>query len=120
MPDEVKKNISKGRTGVRPSKEICEQMSKSRSGKGHWNYGNITPAEVSKKISEGVTKRNKEKVLDLKEYTLLDTYTNETISFNTQTFNEKISPLGISRSGLFWAVRYNLNKLYKNRFTLVY
>lgn len=120
MSDDTKENISKAKKGQLKGYKFSEEQLKNRTGTAHWNYGNTTPTEVSKKISEGVKKRNKERVLDLKEYTLLDTYTNETILFNTRTFNEKISPLGISRSGLFWAVRYNLNKLYKNRFTLVY
>lgn len=117
MPEETKQNISKAKKGksIKFSKEVLE----SRKGKGHWNYGNTTPKEVLKKISEGVKRRNKERQLDVKEYTLLDTFTNEKIKFNRHNFNEKISPLGINRSGLFWAVRYNINRLYKNRFTIV-
>lgn len=117
MPEKTKQNISKAKKGksIKFSKETLD----ARKAKGHWNYGNTTPIEVSKKISEGVKRRNQERHLDVKEYVLLDTYTNKTIKFNTYTFDEKISPLGIKRNGLFWAVRYNPNKLYKNRFTLV-
>lgn len=117
MPEETKQNISKSKKGksIKFSKEVLD----ARKGKGHWNYGNTTSKEVSKKISEGVKRRNKERQLDVKEYTLLDTHTNETIKFNTYTFDEKISPLGINRKGLFWAIRYNPNKLYKNRYTVI-
>lgn len=119
MPEYVKKKISKSNKGQLKGYKFSEEQLKNRSGSKHWNYGNTTPKETAKKISEGVKRRNQERPLDVKEYTLLDTHTNETISFNRYSFDEKISPLGITRSGLFWAVRYNSSKLYKNRFTLI-
>jgi hypothetical protein len=119
MPEETKQKISKSKQGQLKGCKLSQDRIKQRSGINHWNYGNTTPSDVSKKISEGVKRRNKERTLAVKEYVLLDTYTNETIKFTARTFDEKISPLGISSSGLFWAVRYNLNRLYKNRFTLV-
>lgn len=116
MPIKTKEKISKSKHGK--SIKFSEDTIIARFGERHWNYGKISSPETCKKISEGVNRRNKERVLDVKEYTLLDTYTNNTIKFNTHNFKEKISPLGINRNGLFWAVRYNLNKLYKNRFTV--
>jgi len=121
MPEEVKAKISKSRKGStwKDDKTRVNKHIQRITGEGHWNHGNTTPKEVSKKISAGVKRRNKERQLPVKDYTLLDTHTNETIVFNKNNFKEKISPLGINRNGLFWAVRYNPSKLYKNRFTLI-
>jgi hypothetical protein len=116
--EEVKKNISKGRMGIRPSKEICEQMSITRSGEGHWNYGRKTSDEVIAKISAGVRKNNTSRILPVKTYILIDIISNEKIPFNTHSANSILSPLGINRSGLFWAKRYNKDGIYKNRYTI--
>ena len=119
MPQEAKTKISMANKGRLKGYKFSQEQLKNRIAENHWNYGNTTSKEVSKKISEGVKRRNKERQLDVKEYTLLDTHTNKTIKFNTYTFDKKISPLGIKRNGLFWAVRYNPNKLYKNRYTII-
>ena len=119
MPQETKDKISKSKTGQMKGYKFSSDQLQNRSGDKHWNYGNETPAAVRQRIAEGVTRRNTERSLPVKEYTLLDTYTNSTISFNRHSAAEKISPLGINPTGLFWAVRYNANRLYKNRFTLV-
>ena len=119
MPEEAKAKISVANSGRLKGYKFSQKQLKNRVGENHWNYGNTTSKEVSKKISEGVKRRNQERQLDVKEYTLLDTHTKETIKFNTYTFDEKIGPLGIKRNGLFWAVRYNPNKLYKNRYTII-
>ena len=120
MPEETKTKISKAKKGQgwKDDKQRVAQHTERMSGKGHWNYSNTTPKEVSKKISEGVKRRNKIRPVSVKDYILLDTHTGERTVFNRHNFEEKISPLGINRNGLFWAVRYNPNKLYKNRFTL--
>ncbi len=119
MPEEAKNKISIANKGRLKGYKFSQEQLENRVGENHWNYGNTTSKEVSKKISEGVKRRNKERQLDVKEYTLLDTHTNSTIKFNIYNFEEKISPLGINRKGLFWAVRYNTNKLYKNRYTII-
>jgi hypothetical protein len=119
MPTEVKEKISESNKGRMRGYKFSDEQLKNRTGSKHWNYNKTTPKDVSKKISVGVKRRNQERIIKVKDYTLLDTYTNETINFNLHTFDEKVSPLGISRSGLFWAVRYNSNRLYKNRFTLI-
>ena len=116
--EKVKKNISKGRTGIRPSKEVCQQMSITRYGKGHWNYGRKTSEEVSSKISEGVRKKNASRALPVKTYILVDVMTKQEILFESHTAESILTPLKINRSGLFWAVRYNKNNLYKNRYTV--
>lgn len=116
--EEVKKNISKGRTGIRPSKEVCQQMSITRSGTGHWNYGRKTPKEVSDKIAAGVRLNKNLNPPKVKEYILLDVVTNKEILFNNHNSKLILSPLGVNRSGLFWAVRYNKNSLYKERYTI--
>ena len=119
MPEETKNKISNSKKGNLKGYKFNEEQLKNRTGINHRNYGCETPEHVRERISEGVRRKNKERVLPVKEYILLDTYTGITISFNSHTFEEKISPLGITRNGLFWAVRYNSNKLYKNRFTLI-
>jgi len=121
MSKETKANISKAKKGHgwKDDKERVAQHIDRMTGKSHWNYGNTTSKKVSKKISEGVKRRNEIRPIPVKDYVLLDMHTGERTMFNRHNFEEKISPLGINRSGLFWAVRYNPNKLYKNRFTLI-
>jgi len=116
--EEVKANISKGRTGIRPSKEICQQMSITRSGKGHWNYGRKTPKDVSAKISAGVRKRNESRVLPVKTYLLVDIIDGIEIPFDCHNSIEILKPLGIDPKSLFCAKRYNKNGIYKNRYTV--
>ena len=117
--EEVKKNISKGRMGIRPSKEICEQMSITRSGEGHWNYGRKTSDEVIAKISAGVKKKNESRPsLPVKTYVLIDTIDKTEIPFNCRNSSDILKPLGIDTNSLFWAKRYNKDGIYKNRYTV--
>ncbi len=116
--DTVKHNISKGRKGIRPSKEVCEQMSKSRSGERHWNYNQITPTEVRNKISASVRKKNESRILPVKTYILIDIVDNIEIPFNCHNSSDILNPLGIDTKSLFWAKRYNKNGIYKNRYTV--
>ena len=119
IPSEtVKKNISKGRTGIRPSKEACQQMSITRSGKGHWNYGRKTPKEVSDKIAEGVRRKIESRLLPVKTYVLIDIINRIEIPFDCHNSIEVLKPLGIDPKSLFWAKRYNKNGIYKNRYTV--
>ena len=121
MPEETKTKISKAKKGCgwKDDKERVAQHAERMAGEGHWNYGNTTSKEVSKKISEGVKRRNTIRPIPVKDYVLLDTHTGKRIAFNKHNFEQKISPLGIKRNGLFWAVRYNSNNLYKNRYTII-
>jgi len=116
--NQTRQNISKARTGIKPSKEACKQMSISRTGAGHWNYGNSTSSNVCDKISAGVKRQQELSPQPVKDRILLDTVTGQEIVFNKRSFNEILTPLGIKWSGLKSAVRYNPNKLYKNRYTI--
>ena len=115
---ECRQNISKGNAGKRRSAADRKQMSISRTGQGHWNYGNTTPKEVSAKISEGVKKANKSRVILVKTYFLIDILDNTETPFNCHNAREVLTPLGINSKSLFQAKRYSVNSIYKNRYTV--
>lgn len=117
--EEVKKNISKGKIGQKIwSDKQKVEMSKNRSGAGHWNYNRETSQEIRRKISAGVRKRNESKSLPVKTYTLIDLIDNVEVPFNCRNSIDILTPLGIDPKSLFWAKRYNKNGIYKNRYTV--
>ena len=117
--DENRNNISKSKKGKSIwSQYERNQMSINRSGTGHWNYGNTTPATVSDKISAGVKQKQQLSPQPVKDRILVDTLTGVEILFNKRNATQILAPLGIKFSGLNWAVRYNPTKLYKNRYTI--
>jgi hypothetical protein len=116
---EVKNNISKGKVGKKIwSDEQKLEMSKNRSGAGHWNYNRETPQEIRNKISASVKKKNESRILPVKTYTLIDIIDNVEIPFDCHNSVEILKPLGIDPKSLFWAKRYNKNSIYKNRYTI--
>lgn len=117
--EEVKNNISKGKVGKKIwSAEQKLEMSKNRSGAGHWNYNRETPQEIRNKISASVRKKNESRILPVKTYTLIDIIDNVEIPFDCHNSLEVLKPLGIDPKSLFWAKRYNKNGIYKNRYTI--
>lgn len=118
MPDETKENISKANKGRMIGYKFSSEQLKNRSGVNHWNYGKTTSKEVSKKISEGVKKKNKTRIIPVKTYYLIDIVNNTEIPFNCRNADNILSPMGIDKKSLFWAKRYNKNGIYKNRYTI--
>jgi hypothetical protein len=117
--EKTKFNISNSKKGKSFwTDEDKKLMSINRSGTKHWNYGNKTPKTTCKKISDGVKKRQLLNPQPVKTYTLIDTFTLEKINFTCKNYKEILGPMGITKSGLFWAARYNSNHLYKNRYSL--
>lgn len=57
---ETKRKISEANLGKKRSKEVCDKMSKSRSGKNHWNYGRKWDEETKRKNRESNIKARKE------------------------------------------------------------
>lgn len=118
--EDTRINISKSKKGkffwTDEDKKI---MSIKRTGEKHWNYGNKTPEDTCKKISESVKKKQLLNPQPIKIYTLFDTVTLKRINFTSKNHKEILNPLGITKSGLLWAVRYNSNHLYKNRYSLI-
>ena len=120
QPEWVKKKISKSKKGKKIwSEEDRKQMSKTRSGEGHWAYGKAMPNDVRKKISATAKANLHLRKCTFKNYILHDTITGESIEFDKRTRDKVYADRGINAAGINWAIRYNSNSLYKGRWTII-
>lgn len=118
--EETKQKISNQNKGKKKfNNSQKERMSLARSGNNHWNYGKTTPSKTKTKISDSVKKHNKTRIFDYKVYTLLDLISGKTYKYTKITSLALFDSLEINPSGFKWAMKYNIDKLYKKRYTLI-